>query len=205
MLETIGLLRTKEEGALRKRSHFIAVNMAVNAIVTPVMCLATFGTAWGLGQTLTVTSVFYVIALLTLPRLWMAIFFLRSVESLTEAGVSLRRLAEFLGLPEAPPPLRLRTGEELAALDADSDNNKNNNKNNNNNDDDDNDSNNNNNDNDNDNDNDNNNNNRQQTTINKQTTILHKQQETRHKKQQTRKRFLFPCDLGDPISCIHLS
>lgn len=71
------------------------------ALLAPQGC---FGTAWGMGTELTVPVVFYTVLLLNLPRLWMAIFFLKGVETVTEAVVSLRRINRFLGLPEAPRP-----------------------------------------------------------------------------------------------------
>ena len=59
-----------------------------------------------LGQHLNVPGISYVLALLRLPGLYMASYFVRGVETMSELGISLRRLDAFLSLPEPPPPLR---------------------------------------------------------------------------------------------------
>jgi hypothetical protein len=51
-----------------------------------------------------VSSVFYTLALINLPQLYMATFFVRAVETMSELRVSLQRLNAFLSLPEPPVP-----------------------------------------------------------------------------------------------------
>jgi hypothetical protein len=50
-----------------------------------------------------VPGISYVLALLRLPGLYMASYFVRGVETMSELGISLRRLDAFLSLPEPPP------------------------------------------------------------------------------------------------------
>lgn len=61
---------------------------------------------------LTVPNVFYALALLRLPVLYLGIFFVSAVEKVTELAVSLNRLDTFLALPEPPPPAHLRVRAE---------------------------------------------------------------------------------------------
>ncbi len=63
--------------------------------------------AHALGKHLTVPSIAYSLALLRLPQLYMAIYFVRGVETFSELNISLRRLNAFLSLPEPPAPARL--------------------------------------------------------------------------------------------------
>ena len=57
---------------------------------------------------LTVPNVFYALALLRLPVLYLGIFFVTAVEKVAELAASLKRLDAFLALPEPPPPAHLR-------------------------------------------------------------------------------------------------
>lgn len=93
-------IRAAEAAALRKRSLINAANFALNFTVLPLCAFVTFAVAKGMGRTLNIASVFYVVSLLVLPRLWMGTFFTRAVESLTELRVSVRRLDRFLSQPE---------------------------------------------------------------------------------------------------------
>jgi hypothetical protein len=60
--------------------------------------------AHALGKHLTVPSIAYSLALLRLPQLYMAVYFVRGVETFSELQISLRRLNAFLSLPEPPAP-----------------------------------------------------------------------------------------------------
>jgi len=61
---------------------------------------------------LTVPNVFYALALLRLPVLYLGIFFVTAVEKVAELAASLKRLDAFLALPEPPPPAHLRGATE---------------------------------------------------------------------------------------------
>lgn len=63
--------------------------------------------AHALGKHLTVPSIAYSLALLRLPQLYMAVYFVRGVETFSELQISLRRLNAFLSLPEPPAPALL--------------------------------------------------------------------------------------------------
>jgi hypothetical protein len=65
-----------------------------------------------LGRHLDVPSISYSLALLRLPQLYMATYFVRGVETISELQISLRRLDAFLSLPEPPAPTHLQAGGE---------------------------------------------------------------------------------------------
>ena len=67
--------------------------------------------AHGLGCHLDVPSISYALALLRLPQLFMATYFVRGVETFSELAISLRRLNAFLTLPEPPAPTHLQGTE----------------------------------------------------------------------------------------------
>ena len=64
--------------------------------------------AHGLGCHLDVPAITYSLALLRLPQLFMATYFVRGVETFSELSISLRRLNAFLALPEPPAPAHLQ-------------------------------------------------------------------------------------------------
>ena len=64
--------------------------------------------AHGLGSHLDVAGISYSLALLRLPQLFMATYFVRGVETSSELHISLRRLNAFLALPEPPAPAHLQ-------------------------------------------------------------------------------------------------
>ena len=64
--------------------------------------------AHGLGCHLDVPAITYSLALLRLPQLFMATYFVRGVETFSELSISLRRLNAFLALPEPPVPAHLQ-------------------------------------------------------------------------------------------------
>lgn len=64
--------------------------------------------AHALGKHLDVPSISYALALLRLPQLYMATYFVRGVETMSELQISLRRLNAFLALPEPPAPVHLQ-------------------------------------------------------------------------------------------------
>ena len=64
--------------------------------------------AHGLGCHLDVPAISYSLALLRLPQLFMATYFVRGIETFSELSISLRRLNAFLALPEPPAPAHLQ-------------------------------------------------------------------------------------------------
>ena len=56
------------------------------------------------GKALDIASVFYALALLHLPKLSMAQNFVHAVEAGSELQVSMKRINNFLSLPEPPAP-----------------------------------------------------------------------------------------------------
>jgi hypothetical protein len=64
--------------------------------------------AHGLGSHLDVAGISYSLALLRLPQLFMATYFVRGVETFSELHISLRRLNAFLALTEPPAPAHLQ-------------------------------------------------------------------------------------------------
>lgn len=60
------------------------------------------------GKQLDIASVFYALALLHLPKLSMAQNFVHGIESVAELTVSMRRINDFLSLPEPPAPAHLQ-------------------------------------------------------------------------------------------------
>ena len=64
--------------------------------------------AHGLGCHLDIPAITYSLALLRLPQLFMATYFVRGVETFSELSISLCRLNAFLALPEPPAPAHLQ-------------------------------------------------------------------------------------------------
>ncbi|RMZ52713.1 hypothetical protein APUTEX25_000832 [Auxenochlorella protothecoides] len=104
LLARIHAVRGREQGFVRAQARIRALNMGLAFAISPVAALITFATARGTGHVLTVANVFYTIALLQLPKLYMADFFVKSVEALSELRVSMARIGKFLCLAEPPPP-----------------------------------------------------------------------------------------------------
>lgn len=62
------------------------------------------------GKQLDIAGVFYALALLHLPKLSMAQNFVHGVEATAELRVSMKRINDFLSLPEPPAPAHLQQG-----------------------------------------------------------------------------------------------
>jgi hypothetical protein len=58
-----------------------------------------------MGKTLQLSVVFYIVALLNLPKLWLALFFVKAVKSGSETLVAARRINTFLQQLEARTPV----------------------------------------------------------------------------------------------------
>lgn len=65
-------------------------------IVLQVASFVTFAVLVGTGGTLQLSSVFYVVALLHLPKLWLALFFVKGVKASSETRVAGSRINNFL-------------------------------------------------------------------------------------------------------------
>lgn len=104
LYEDILAIRRKEAKYIARMNAIRAMNMALSYAITPVVSLITFATARGTGAQLTVANVFYALALLNLPKLYMCEFFVHAVECCSELRVSVRRVAEFLAQKEPPQP-----------------------------------------------------------------------------------------------------
>ena len=104
LLEHLGAIRTREAGFIAQMNRIRAFNMALSYAITPVVSVITFATARGTGAHLTVPNVFYSLALLSLPKLYCAEFFVHAVECVSELRIGVKRIAEFLSTPEPPAP-----------------------------------------------------------------------------------------------------
>jgi len=104
LLDHLRAIRTKEAGFIAKMNRIRAFNMALSYAITPVVSVITFATARGTGAELTLGNVFGSLALLNLPKLYCAEFFVKGVEHVSELRISMRRIAEFLATPEPPAP-----------------------------------------------------------------------------------------------------
>ena len=111
LLQQLRAIRAREAGYIRKMNAIRALNMALSYAITPVVSLITFATARGTGAELTVANVFYALVLLSLPKLYMCEFFVHGVECVSELRVGVRRLEEFLSMPEPPPPWQESDGD----------------------------------------------------------------------------------------------
>ena len=67
------------------------------------------------GKALDIASVFYALALLHLPKLSMAQNFVHAVEAGSELQVSMKRINDFLSLPEPPAPAHHLQGPTATA------------------------------------------------------------------------------------------
>jgi ATP-binding cassette subfamily C (CFTR/MRP) protein 4 len=114
LLEHLRAIRTKEAGFIAKMNRIRAFNMALSYAITPVVSVITFATARGTGAELTVANVFYSLALLSLPKLYCAEFFVHGVECVSELRIGVRRMAEFLATPEPPAPWHEQQGKDKA-------------------------------------------------------------------------------------------
>jgi ATP-binding cassette subfamily C (CFTR/MRP) protein 4 len=103
LYEQILKIRAEEKRYIRKMNVIRALNMALTFIITPFVSLITFTVARYTSAEFTVGNIFYSIALLALPKLYMCEFFVHGVEATSEAKISVQRIAEFLSLSEPAP------------------------------------------------------------------------------------------------------
>jgi len=103
LYEQILSIRSEEKRYIKKMNVIRALNMALTFIITPFVSLITFTVARYTSAEFTVGNIFYSIALLALPKLYMCEFFVHGVEALSEAKISVQRISEFLSLSEPAP------------------------------------------------------------------------------------------------------
>lgn len=116
--DRLGRLRAAEESSLRTVTTLRASNAALFFAAPLVSSFALFATYVQLGMhegVLTQARVFYAIALLQLPRLWMVNFFLRASEISSEARASVARVNAFLALPQWHAPREPPSDGDVAA------------------------------------------------------------------------------------------
>ncbi|KAL6765994.1 hypothetical protein V8C86DRAFT_2453065 [Haematococcus lacustris] len=115
LASTLARIRAQEAACIRQMARIRAVNMAMQFAITPIVSFATFAVYRALHGQLNVASVFYSLALLHLPKLFMVQFFVLGVQSMTELRVSLNRVDKFLSCPEPPNPLHLHHPTDAAS------------------------------------------------------------------------------------------
>ncbi|KAF9364856.1 hypothetical protein BGX34_000147 [Mortierella sp. NVP85] len=98
--EKIMMLRSIELGYIWKANMMRACNMAIYFFFLPLIALFVFVTFWLQGKTLTPDKVFVSLTLFNVMRLTMTAFFPRALETIAEARVSIRRITDFMLLPE---------------------------------------------------------------------------------------------------------
>ena len=97
-------IRGTEAAPMWRMLMIEATSMAVMYFCTPVASFVTFAVHVATGGVLNLASVFYVVGLLHLPKLWLALFFVKGVKSSSEALVASRRINDFLCQLEARTP-----------------------------------------------------------------------------------------------------
>lgn len=103
--ELLMRIRARETAPMLRMLLIEASSMALMFCCTPVASLVTFSVAVSLGRTLHLEGVFYVVALLNLPKLWLALFFVKAIKSGSEAFVAATRIFAFLSQFEARTPV----------------------------------------------------------------------------------------------------
>ena len=122
LLRRIRAARAREAAPAMRTALIRGAGQGLFFLIHPLSCFFLFATLYGMSasrgggggggaatyQPLSVADVFYAIALLRLPQLYVAIFFVKAVEVTAELWASLARLDAFLGLPEPPRPPHVR-------------------------------------------------------------------------------------------------
>ncbi|KAF9095951.1 hypothetical protein BGX23_012309 [Mortierella sp. AD031] len=98
--EKIMMLRSIEVKYIWKANSMRAVNMAIYFFFQPLTALFVFVTYWLQGNVLTPDKVFVSLTLFNVMRLTMTSFFPKALETMAETRVSVRRITDFLMLPE---------------------------------------------------------------------------------------------------------
>ncbi|KAG0084494.1 hypothetical protein BGZ93_001203 [Podila epicladia] len=98
--EKILMLRKVELRYIWKANMMRAANMAIYFFFQPLIALFVFVTYWLLDQTLRPDKVFVSLTLFNVMRLTMTSFFPKALETIAETRVSVRRITDFMLLPE---------------------------------------------------------------------------------------------------------
>ncbi|CAO3570724.1 unnamed protein product [Mortierella alpina] len=98
--EKILMLRSIELKYIWKANVMRASNMAIYFFFQPLTALFVFVTYWLQGKTLTPDKVFVSLTLFNVMRLTMTSFFPKALETIAETRVSVRRITDFMLLPE---------------------------------------------------------------------------------------------------------
>ncbi|KAK3817781.1 MAG: P-loop containing nucleoside triphosphate hydrolase protein [Benniella sp.] len=98
--EKVMMLRSSELKYIGKANTMRATNMAIYFFFLPLVALFAFVTYWLQGNALTPDKVFVSLTLFNILRLAMTSYFPKALESLAEVRVSVRRITDFLLLPE---------------------------------------------------------------------------------------------------------
>ncbi|KAG0351318.1 hypothetical protein BG005_009221, partial [Podila minutissima] len=98
--EKILMLRKVELRYIWKANMMRAANMAIYFFFQPLIALFVFVTYWLLGEELHPDKIFVSLTLFNVMRLTMTSFFPKALETIAETRVSVRRITDFMLLPE---------------------------------------------------------------------------------------------------------
>ncbi|KAG0027434.1 hypothetical protein BGZ81_005634 [Podila clonocystis] len=98
--EKILMLRKVELRYIWKANMMRAANMAIYFFFQPLIALFVFVTYWLQGKTLSPDKIFVSLTLFNVMRLTMTSFFPKALETIAETRVSVRRITDFMLLPE---------------------------------------------------------------------------------------------------------
>ncbi|KAF9970265.1 hypothetical protein BGZ73_007064 [Actinomortierella ambigua] len=96
----VEMLRSIELKYIWRANMMRAANMGIYFFFQPLIALFVFVTFWLQGQEMTADKVFVSLTLFNVIRLTMTSFFPKSIETIAEARISIRRITDFLLLPE---------------------------------------------------------------------------------------------------------
>ncbi|KAF9951457.1 hypothetical protein BGZ72_007038 [Mortierella alpina] len=98
--EKVMMLRSIELGYIWKANLMRAINLSIFFFFQPLVMLFAFVTYWLQGKMLTPDKVFVSLALFSTLRMSMTSYFPQAIEAMAEVRVSVRRITDFLLLPE---------------------------------------------------------------------------------------------------------
>ncbi|KAG0253089.1 ATP-binding cassette sub- C member 8, partial [Mortierella polycephala] len=98
--ERVMMLRSIELGHIWKSNIMRAANMSIYFFFQALIALFAFVTYWLQGKALTADKVFVSLTLFNILRQTMTMFFPKALESMAEVRVSVKRITDFLLLPE---------------------------------------------------------------------------------------------------------
>ncbi|KAF9968069.1 hypothetical protein BGZ70_006870 [Mortierella alpina] len=98
--EKVMMLRSIELGYIWKANLMRAINLSIYFFFQPLVMLFAFVAYWLQGKTLTPDKVFVSLTLFSTLRMSMTSYFPQAIEAIAEVRVSVRRITDFLLLPE---------------------------------------------------------------------------------------------------------